>query len=332
MHLVTGGCGFIGSHLTEALLKNGARVRVLDNLSVGRRENLDSVASHPGLEILEGDVADSETCKGAMQGVDVVYHLAARADIVPSIDDPEVYFSSNVTGTYNILQAARAEPAFKKIVYAASSSRYGIPDQVPTPETAPALPQYPYALTKDLGEQTVRHWSQVYDMPATVLRFFNVYGPRVRTSGTYGAVFGVFLAQKLANKPLTIVGDGHQRRDFTHVSDIVRAIITATDLQTRGEAFNVGTGRPVSVNRIVELIDPDDTIFIPKRPGEPDVTCADTTKFHAATGWEATMSIEDGVKDLIANIDYWREAPVWTPDSIADATKNWFKYLKEKTE
>ena len=327
MDLVTGGCGFIGSHLTEALIQQGRSVRVLDNLAVGRAENLDGISDSDRLNVVIGDVSDLLVCRKAMQGIERVFHLAARADIVPSIDDPDVYFQTNVVGTYNMLQAARETSGLTRFIYAASSSRYGIPDEVPTPEEAEARPQYPYALTKDLGERSVQHWAQVYRMPATSLRFFNVYGPRARTSGSYGAVFGVFLAQMLAGEPLTIVGDGEQKRDFTHVRDIVRAILMAADRELTGKAFNVGTGNPVSVNRIVELLGAPETVGIPKRPGEPDVTCADAGKFREATGWAPEVTIEEGVADLVANIDYWRDAPVWTSETIADATRNWFKFL-----
>jgi UDP-glucose 4-epimerase len=170
------------------------------------------------------------------------------------------------------------------------------------------------------------HWCQVYDLSALSLRFFNVYGPRSRTSGTYGAVFGVFLAQKLAGKPLTVVGDGRQTRDFTYVTDIVGAILAAVQSESTGKIYNVGSGDTVSVNRLVELLG-GEKVHIPKRPGEPDFTFADITKIRCELGWEPQVSIEDGVAEIMKNIDYWKEAPVWTPESIADATESWFKYL-----
>ena len=214
----------------------------------------------------------------------------------------------------------------KKLVYAASSSCYGIPDSYPTKENAEIRPQYPYALTKRLGEELVLHWAQVYKFPAVSLRFFNVYGTRSRTSGTYGAVFGVFLAQKLAKKPYTIVGDGKQTRDFTYVTDVCEAMIAASEKGTVGEIYNVGSGKTVSVNRIAELLG-GKIVFIPKRPGEPDCTFADITKIRRDTGWEPRISIEDGVKILMENIDYWRDAPIWDPEGIKVATNDWFKYL-----
>ena len=257
--------------------------------------------------------------------VDWVIHLAALADIVPSIQQPEAYFKANVEGTFNVLQAAKTA-GVKRFIYIASSSCYGIPDNYPTSEQAEIRPQYPYALAKRIGEELVMHWTQVYDFPALSLRFFNVYGPRSRTSGTYGAVFGVFLAQKLAEKPYTVVGDGEQTRDFTFVTDIAQAIITAAKSGSTGKIYNVGSGATVSVNRLVELLG-GDKVHIPKRPGEPDSTFADITKIRSELGWEPQVSIEDGVTEILKHIDYWRDAPVWTPESIADETKDWFRYL-----
>jgi len=205
--LVTGGAGFIGSHLVDRLIELGRRVRVVDNFASGHPRNLAHHAGCGALDLVEGDVADGATMLRASEGVERVFHLAALADIVPSIQKPEAYFRSNVDGTFATLQGARAAQV-RRFVYVASSSCYGIPDAYPTPEEAEIRPQYPYALTKWMGECLVMHWAQVYRLPAVSLRFFNIYGPRARTSGAYGAVFGVFLAQLLAGKPLTIVGDG----------------------------------------------------------------------------------------------------------------------------
>jgi UDP-glucose 4-epimerase len=231
-----------------------------------------------------------------------------------------------VDGTFTILEAARRH-AVERFVYVASSSCYGIPATYPTAESAPADPRYPYALTKYLGEQLVMHWAQVYRMPAASVRFFNVYGPRARTSGTYGAVFGVFLAQMLAGKPLTIVGDGEQTRDFTFVSDVVDALITVADSNKVGEIYNVGSGQPVSVNRLISELGSPPSIRIPKRPGEPDCTWADITKIGRDLGWSPKVGFADGVKAMLQQIDYWRDAPVWTETGIAEATADWFKFL-----
>jgi UDP-glucose 4-epimerase len=323
--VVTGGAGFIGSHLVDRLLADGHAVLVLDNFSTGRPENLAHLARHPRLSLERVDIAGSERLAARLAGADWIFHLAALADIVPSMERPLDYHRANVDGTVAVLEAARAA-GVGRFLYAASSSCYGIPDVYPTPETAEARPQYPYALTKLLGEQCVLHWGQIYRLPVISLRLFNVYGPRSRTSGTYGAVFGVFLAQKLNGQPFTVVGDGTQSRDFTFVSDVADAFVTAAQSGVSGEVFNVGTGAPVAVNRLVELLG-GDVVHVPKRPGEPDRTHADIARIQGRLGWRAKVSIEEGVRILLDNIEHWRQAPVWTPDSIEVATRDWFRYL-----
>ncbi|WCL51195.1 SDR family oxidoreductase [Leptospira sp. GIMC2001] len=321
--IVTGGCGFIGSHLVDLLLENKIDVTVIDNFSTGRPLNLQHVKDK--VEIVQADISVNGDWVSHFKNTDLVFHIAALADIVPSIQNPDTYFQSNVVGTFNVLQAAR-DAHVKRFVYAASSSCYGIPEVYPTPENSEILPQYPYALTKRMGEELVMHWAEVYKLPAVSLRFFNVYGPRSRTSGTYGAVFGVFLAQKLAGKPFTVVGDGKQTRDFTFVTDVANAIFTAAKSDKVGEIYNVGSGATISVNRIVELLG-GEKVHIPKRPGEPDSTYADISKIKRELNWSPKISIEVGVGELLKHIDYWKEAPVWTPDKIQEATSDWFKFL-----
>lgn len=321
--IVTGGAGFIGSHLVDKLVQLGHEVTVLDNFSTGRPENLAHVVK--SIQLIECDLSESGIWEQCFQGADWVFHLAALADIVPSIQQPAPYFRANVTGTFNVLQAC-TNAGVGRLVYAASSSCYGIPDTYPTPESAEIRPQYPYALTKRLGEELVLHWANVYKLPALSTRFFNVYGTRSRTSGTYGAVLGVFLAQKLNQQPFTVVGDGQQTRDFTYVTDVAAALIAAADSTYTGKTYNVGSGRTVSVNRLIELLG-GEKIHIPKRPGEPDCTFADTQKITEELGWVPSVSIEDGVKMVLKEIEYWRHAPVWTPATIAAATSDWFKYL-----
>jgi UDP-glucose 4-epimerase len=329
MHsIVTGGAGFIGSHLTERLLEDGHTVAVIDNCSTGRLENLAHLSGHDGLSVHACDINDRTLLAKVFEGADWVFHMAALADIVPSIERPIEYTTANVNGTLSVLEAARLAQV-KRFLYAASSSCYGIPDVYPTPETAPIRPQYPYALSKYLGEQCVMHWCQLYGLPAVSLRMFNIYGPRSRTSGTYGAVFGVFLAQKLAGEPLTIVGDGTQTRDFTFVTDAVDAFVTAAQSDVTAEIMNIGSDNTYSVNRLVELLG-GDVVYIPKRPGEPDRTFADTQKIKALLDWRAKISFEDGVGIMLDNIEYWREATVWTTDTIAGATEGWFKYLSQE--
>lgn len=326
--LVTGGCGFIGSHMVDRLLAEGHEVIVIDNFSTGRRENLAHQATDSRLKIVQADICDRETIAPLFQDVDWVFHMAALADIVPSIQRPEDYYHSNVNGTFSVLQAAK-KANVKRFLYTASSSCYGIPDKFPTDEKADIRPEYPYALTKRLGEELALHWCKVYKLPVVSLCLFNVYGPRSRTSGTYGAVFGVFLAQKLAGKPFTVVGTGEQTRDFTYVTDIVDAFYTAAKSNVTGERFNVGSEHTYSVNRLVELLGRDDAevVHIPKRPGEPDCTWADTAKINKILDWHPKITLEEGVQHILENIDYWLEAPVWTPENIQTATADWFKYL-----
>jgi UDP-glucose 4-epimerase len=275
-------------------------------------------------------VADKAAVAAVMEGVERIFHLAARADIVPSIQQPEAYFRANVDGTFVVLEAARQHEV-SRFIYTASSSCYGIPNSYPTPEVAPADPRYPYALTKYLGEQLVMHWASIYRLPAVSLRFFNVYGPRARTSGTYGAVFGVFLAQLMAGQPLTVVGDGEQTRDFTFVSDIVDALLTVAQSNKSCEVYNVGSGRPVSVNELVRELGSPPTVAIPKRPGEPDCTWADIAKIRRDLGWEPKVGFAEGVGVMRENIEHWRDAPVWTAARIADATADWFRFLGKGT-
>lgn len=323
--LVTGGCGFIGSHIVDRLLAEGHSVRVIDNFTTGRQQNLEHQKENKQLNIYQKDIRNRAEIEPFFKGVDYVFHMAALADIVPSIQQPWEYFSSNVLGTYHVVECAR-NAGIKKLVYAASSSCYGIPDEFPTRETSEIRPQYPYALTKRLGEETVLHWGQVYDLPVITLRLFNVYGTRSRTSGTYGAVFGVFLAQKLAGKPFTVVGTGEQTRDFTYVTDVANAFYTAAMSDLVNETFNVGSGGTYSVNRLCELLG-GEIVYIPKRPGEPDCTFANTEKIEKALGWKAKVTLEEGVAEVLKNIDYWKDAPVWTPATIDVATKDWFQYL-----
>ena len=169
----------------------------------------------------------------------------------------------------------------------------------------------------------------MYGLPVVTLRLFNVYGTRSRTSGTYGAVFGVFLAQKLAGKPFTVVGSGEQTRDFTYVTDVAEAFYIAAVSSVTNDTFNVGSGGTYSINRLCELLG-GEIVHIPKRPGEPDCTFANVEKIQKLLGWKAKVSLEEGVKNIVEHIEYWRQAPVWTPDTIDIATKDWFKYLGEK--
>ena len=322
--VVTGGAGFIGSNLIDELVRLDHEIIVIDNLSTGQLSNLNKVKNK--IKFINIDISNNEeSIHKYFKNVDWVFHMAGLADIVPSITNPKSYFQSNVKGTLNVLEASK-KAKIKKFIYAASASCYGIPEKYPTDEKSKIDPQYPYALTKFLGEQLVIHWAKVYAMPNVSLRFFNAYGPRSRTTGVYGAVFGVFLAQKLAVKPLTIVGDGTQTRDFIHVYDLVNATIIAAQKGKQGEIYNVGNGKEISVNLIADIIG-GDKVSVPKRPGEPDRTLADISKIKAQFNWQPKISIKEGIEMLLKDISNWKEAPVWTPETIREATKTWFELL-----
>lgn len=323
--VVTGGAGFIGSHMVDLLLERGYEVRVIDNLVGGRVENLAHVRDHKALRLEVADIRDVSPGSALFAGARYVFHFAGIGDIVPSIERPVEYLSTNVMGTIAALEAARAAEV-SKFVYAASSSCYGIATELPTTEQAPISTEYPYALSKFMGEEAVLHWGRVYRLPVMSIRIFNAYGTRSKTTGAYGAVFGVFLAQKLAGKPFTVVGDGTQTRDFVFATDLARAFLAAAESHRSQEIYNVGAGRPQSVNRLVELLG-GDVVYVPKRPGEPDCTWADITKIRAELGWEPQVTLEEGVGKMLNQIDYWREARVWEPQSIAEATKAWFSAL-----
>jgi len=322
--VVTGGAGFIGSHMVDLLVARGFAVRAIDNMVGGRRENLAQHAANPDVVLEERDIRSYAPDDALFKGAKYVIHFAGIGDIVPSIERPAEYMSANVQGTVQMLECARAAKV-RKFVYAASSSCYGLA-AVPTREDHPVSPQYPYALSKYQGEQAAFHWHQVYGLPVNSIRIFNAYGTRSRTSGAYGAVFGVFLRQKLAGKPYTVVGDGTQRRDFLYVTDVAAAFLAAAEAKLTGRVWNLGAGNPQSVNRLVELLGGEVT-RIPKRPGEPECTHADIARITGELGWKPAVSFEDGVARIVANIDYWRAAPLWDPESIAKATRTWFEYL-----
>ena len=323
--VVTGGAGFIGSHMVDLLLDRGFAVRVIDNLVGGRLENLAHRGPDPRLSVEVRDLREVQPGDPLFTGVSYVFHFAGIGDIVPSIERPMEYMSANVMGTVHALEAARSA-GVRKFVYAASSSCYGIATELPTTEGAPIRPEYPYALSKYQGEQAALHWGQVYKLPVVSIRIFNAYGPRSKTTGAYGAVFGVFLAQKLNGKPLTVVGDGTQQRDFVFATDLARAFLAAATSSRQQEIYNVGGGNPQAVNRLVELLG-GEVVHMPKRPGEPDCTWADISKITNELGWKPEVTFEAGVAEMVRNIDYWRQAPVWDTASIAQATRTWFAML-----
>ncbi len=323
--VVTGGAGFIGSHMVDVLVENGFAVRVIDNLTGGREANLSQHATNQDVILDKRDIREFRPSDSLFRGARYVFHFAGIGDIVPSIERPMDYMSTNVLGTINILECARYAQ-IEKLVYAASSSCYGLA-KTPTDESHPIDTKYPYALSKYQGEQAALHWHHVYKLPVNSIRIFNAYGTRSRTSGAYGAVFGVFLKQKLMGQPLTVVGDGSQTRDFLYVTDVARAFYAAAKTHCVGQIYNLGAGKPQSVNHLVELLG-GEKIYIPSRPGEPSCTWANIAKITSELGWKPEVSFEDGVDQILKNIDYWKDAPLWDPNSIADATKTWFKFMQ----
>jgi UDP-glucose 4-epimerase len=322
--IILGGAGFIGSHLAEKLLNSNYQVKIIDNLSTGRPENINHIKKK--IKFIKADISKKGKWQNEFKNTDYVFHLAALADIVPSIDNPQEYYESNVTGTLNVLQAC-IKFKIKKLLYSASSSCYGIPKKYPTKENEKINPIFPYSVTKYLGEELIVYWSKIYNINFISLRLFNVYGPRSRTSETYGAMFGVFLAQKLSKMPFTMVGNGTQSRDFTYVSDVVDAFVIAARSKLSNKVFNVGSGKTVQVKKIIEYLG-GDYVKIPKRPAEPNITYADIASIKKNLKWRPRVDIKQGIDIILKNIHYWKKAPVWTPKSIKKATKNWFKYLK----
>jgi len=320
--VVTGGAGFIGSHLVDHLLNKGYEVLIIDNFCTGLLNNIDQTSNK--VSIINHDIR-IPIPNSMFDNCSIVFHLAALADIVPSIESPVDYLSTNVQGTVNVLEAARASN-IKRVIYTASSTCYGVTSNFPTSENDQIAPTFPYALSKYLGELVFFHWLTLYGLKGLSLRLFNVYGPRARTSGNYGAVMGVFLAQKIAQKPFTVVGDGNQVRDFTYVSDVVQAFILAGESQLTGEAINIGTQNPQSVNRLADLLG-GKVEFIPKRPGEPDITHADITKAKKLLDWEPQITFEEGVRNVLSEINMWKDAPLWSKEDILKATSTWFQYL-----
>jgi UDP-glucose 4-epimerase len=325
--VVTGGAGFIGSHMVDLLVECGFGVRVIDSLIGGREENLARHSNNPDVVLDRRDIRSFVSGDALFRGVKYVIHFAGIGDIVPSIERPMDYMSANVLGTINMLECSR-DAGIQKFVYAASSSCYGLA-ATPTSEEHVIDPKYPYALSKYQGEQAAFHWHLVYKLPVNSIRIFNAYGTRSRTSGAYGAVFGVFLRQKLANKSYTVVGDGSQTRDFLYVTDVARAFFAAAVTDRVGRVYNLGAGKPQSVNRLVELLGGEKT-YIPKRPGEPDCTYANIARIQQELGWQPKVSFEEGVSNIVKNIEYWRNAPLWDADSIANATRSWFEFMTPK--
>ncbi len=326
--LITGGAGFIGSHLVEYLTKNKKikKIIVIDNLKDGSKKNLLIALKSKKVTLIKNDIRNKNSIKKYLNGVHTVIHLAALSDIVPSIEEPLEYLETNFNGTLNILEAMRLKKV-KRIIYSASSSCYGIPFRVPTSEKDKINPMYPYAFSKYVGEQLIQHYAKIYKINYISFRLFNVYGTRSRTNTAYGAALGVFLKQKLENRKFTIVGSGNQKRDFINVLDVCSVFEKAIFSKIKNQIYNIGYGKPKSVNELVRLIGGEKT-HIPKRPGEPFITHANILKVSKDLNWKPKISLKKGVEEVLKNISYWKNAILWDRRSIKKATKNWFRYLK----
>lgn len=326
--IVTGGAGFIGSHLCEYLIKKNdiSKVICVDNFEDGSLNNLKHIIKNKKLIIKKVDIRNKKKLSNIFdRKIDTIFHLAAQSDIVPSIENPVDYLESNFNGTLNILGLMNKFNV-KKIVYAASSSCYGIPTSYPTNENEIIDTKYPYAYSKYIAETLIQKWSEIYKLKFISLRLFNVYGTRSRTNNAYGAVIGVFLKQNIMNKKLTIVGNGKQKRDFINVKDVANAFYKAMKSKKWNEIYNIGSGNPQTINYLAKLIG-GEKIHLPKRPAEPNQTFANIKKAKKELKWHPRINFETGIKEVIKNKQYWKNAILWDKKKIAKATKLWFKLL-----
>jgi len=298
MYLVTGGAGFIGSHIVESLLQRGERVRVLDNFSSGRSENLAHLRER--IDLIEGDIRDSDTVTRAMQGVEVVFHQAAVPSVPRSIADPRTSFDANVTGTLNVLLAAR-DAGCRRVVFASSSSVYGDTPVMPKVETMPPQPLSPYAISKLTGEQLCGVFTRIYGLETVALRYFNVFGPRQDPTSAYAAVIPKFIAALTSGDTPVIFGDGEQSRDFTYIDNVVDANLrAATASEAAGQVFNVASGRAITVNQmlaaVADLLDIDaHAQHDPPRPGDVRDSLADIAAAQTTLGYEVRVPFNEGL-------------------------------------
>jgi len=295
--IVTGGAGFIGSHLVDALIEKGNEVLIIDNLSTGKREYV-----NPKAKFHELDLRDFDKIRPLFAGVDFVFHEAALPRVPLSIEKPKETNDINVGGTINTLIAAK-EAKVKKLIYAASSSAYGNKTELPLKEDMPCSPYSPYGLQKYVGELYCKVFYEIYGLPTVSLRYFNVFGPRQPEEGAYTPVIGLFLTQKAKGEKLTITEDGNQTRDWTHVADVVRANIAAMESKKvgKGEVVNIGGGKNYTVNEVAQLIGGEIT-YIPPRLGDIRDTLADISKAKELLGWQPTVTLEEGIKKLLENL------------------------------
>jgi UDP-glucose 4-epimerase len=297
--LVTGGAGFVGSHLIDALLDRGVeRVRVLDNFSSGTSDKL---PDSDEVDVIEGDIRNADALESATAGVDVVFHEAAVVDVTESVEDPVGTHEINATGGLNVLDAARRADA--RVVIASSAAVYGHPERVPIAESDPTRPTSPYGLQKLALDRYAALYHDLYGLETVALRYFNVYGPR-SVGSHYAGVIDVFRDQARDGRPITVDGDGTQTRDFVHVDDVVRANLLAATTDAVGEAYNVGRGEAVSIRELAERVreavgSDSEIVHTDPRPGDIDHSTADLTKARERLGYEPTVTLQEGLADLV---------------------------------
>jgi UDP-glucose 4-epimerase len=306
--LVTGGAGFIGSHLVAALCKQGVAVRVLDDLSTGKRANLAGLPA----ELVEGDVASADTVLAAATGCDLIFHLAALVSVPRSLEEPALNHATNVNGTFHVLEAARRH-AIRRVVYASSSAVYGNRPGQPKRESDPPAPVTPYAAAKLMGEQMAAAWAAGYGLEPVGLRFMNVFGPRQDPSSPYSGVLSIFCERVLRGEGVTIHGDGQQSRDFVFVDDVAQALLLAAQMawNPATAVFNVGRGEETTLLEVVALLEgwanrPIPVHHAADRPGDIRHSCADIGRLHAVTGYTPRVSVAEG---LHATLAWMQETP-----------------------
>jgi len=300
-YLVTGGAGFIGSHLTEELVRRGQRVRVVDSLITGKRQNL---AHIPGVEFIEGDLADLAVAKRAVEGIDFVLHQAAIPSVPRSVQDPITSNTANIDASLNVLVAAR-DARVKRVVYAGSSSAYGDAPTLPKVETMPTAPLSPYALQKLVAEQYCQMFTRLYGLETVTIRYFNVFGPRQDPSSPYSGVISLFISALCEGRQPTIYGDGGHTRDFTYVANVVDGVLRACEAKgASGEVINVATGGRISLNQLFRTIRDlvgarVDPIYADPRPGDVRDSQADIEKARRLLGFEPKVGFDEGLKKTV---------------------------------
>jgi nucleoside-diphosphate-sugar epimerase len=307
-YLISGGAGFIGSHIAEALLKRNEEVRVFDNLATGNQSNLQALQNLPGtVEFIQGDVRDIDAVKAAVKGVEVVFHQAALASVSRSIAQPVASLETNINGTQNVLLAAR-DAGVRRVVYASSSSVYGNTPILPKHEEMPTLPMSPYAVQKLTGELLCRVFTRVYGIETVALRYFNVFGPRQDPASEYAAVIPRFLTALLEKRRPIVFGDGEQTRDFTYIENVVQAnLLASTSTDAVGEAFNIGCGERISLNRILHIVSEllgiqVDAEYREQRPGDVCDSLADINKAQGLLGYTPTVNFREGLERTLASL------------------------------